>query len=289
MSELFLDALLDTGIDSFKLLPFLFLTYLAMEWMEQLSGDRLQRKVSAAGKWGPLWGSVLGVVPQCGFSAAASSMYAGRVITLGTLTAVFLSTSDEMLPILISQEVSFSVIGRILGAKVVIGILSGFLVEYVFTGVMKKREGDVKIHKICEHEHCNCRQGILSSAVKHTAKIFFYLFLISFLLNLVIGILGAERLVHVLSGAPVIGEMIAAMIGMIPNCASSVVITELYLQGIIGSGAMMAGLLCNAGVGMLVLFRLNQDKKESMRILFLIYLLGTVWGLLIRFSGYQFL
>ncbi|NBH81704.1 hypothetical protein D7X88_02840 [bacterium C-53] len=283
-----LDALLDAGIDSLKLLPFLFVTYLAMEWMEHISGDRLQRKVKAAGRWGPLWGSVLGVVPQCGFSASSASLYSGRVIPLGTLTAVFLSTSDEMLPILISKEISSITIFRILGAKVLIGMISGFLVEYLLSAVVKTREASVDIHKVCEHEHCNCREGVVMPALRHTGKIFLHIFLISFLLNWVILMLGDRMLVSIFSTVPILGEMAAALIGMIPNCASSVVITELYLQGIIDSGAMMAGLLCNAGVGMLVLFRLNENKKENFLILGMLYLLSVFWGIFIHFSGISF-
>lgn len=288
MLDVFMDSILDAGLDSLKLLPFLFVTYLAMEWMEHLSGDRLQKKVSSAGKSGPLWGSLLGVVPQCGFSAAAASLYSGRVITLGTLFAVFLSTSDEMLPILISEEIAIPVILKILLTKVVIAILSGFAIEYVFVTVLKKEEGKVNIHKICEHEHCKCREGVLRSALFHTVKIFIYILIFSLILNLVIGFFGEDRLAFIFSGAPIIGEMAAALVGLIPNCASSVLITELYLQGIIDSGAMMAGLLCNAGVGMLVLFRLNEDRKENIRILMLLYFTAVIWGILIHFTGFQF-
>lgn len=283
-----IDAFLDAGTDSLKLLPFLFLTYLAMEWMEHLSGDRLQKKVSAAGKWGPLWGSLLGAVPQCGFSAAAGSLYSGRVITPGTLIAVFLSTSDEMLPVLISKEAAPAMILKILGAKAGIGVISGFAVDYISGSVMKRKKENVDIHKICEHEHCNCREGVLKSAIRHTVKIFIYILLVSLLLNLAIGLAGEQRLVSAFSMAPVAGEMMAALVGMVPNCASSVVITELYLQGIIDSGAMMAGLLCNAGVGMLVLFRLNESRKENFRILWLLYFIGVFWGIIIHFSGIRF-
>ena len=242
--------------DSVKLLPFLFFTYLLMELLEHTTVGKVQNKIKNAGKVGPLWGGLLGIMPQCGFSAAASSLYAGRVITVGTLLAVFLSTSDEMLPILISESVPVVTIAKILGSKVIIAVLSGLIVELVYVRLLKKQEKEMDIHVVCEEEHCHCEDGIVVSALKHTVKIFCFIFLISLVLNGVIGLIGEEALAGLFSGLPVVGELIAALVGLIPNCASSVVITQLYLDGIIRPGAMMAGLLVNAGVGFLVLFRL---------------------------------
>lgn len=283
-----LDILLDTVLDSVKLLPFLFLTYLAMEAMEHHAGQALQSKISKAGKSGPIWGGILGMMPQCGFSAAASSLYAGRVITIGTLIAVFLSTSDEMLPIFLSEAVPIGTIAKILGCKVLIAIISGFLVEFIFHFTLHKKDADMDIEIVCEEEHCSCNDGIFVAALKHTIKIFIYIFLISFVLNFVIGIIGEDTLAAVFSSIPVIGEIVAALIGLIPNCASSVVITELYLDGIIGSGPMMAGLLVNAGVGFLILCRLNRHLKEDVAIISSVYALGVIWGILIEFSGIVF-
>lgn len=282
------DILMDTVLDSIKLLPFLFLTYLLMEGLEHHTGGKLQSQIRTAGKWGPVWGGLLGVIPQCGFSAAASSLYAGRVITVGTLLSIYLSTSDEMLPILISEAVPVTSILKILGVKVVIAILSGLVVEVVYTKVLKRSEKDMDIHVVCEEEHCHCEDGILVSALKHTVKIFFYIFLISLVLNLIIGMIGEDALAGVFSGIPFVGEMIAASVGLIPNCASSVVITQLYLDGIIEAGAMMAGLLVNAGVGVLVLLRLNRDYKQNAAIIASLYGLGVFWGVIIELCGFTF-
>lgn len=282
------DILLDTVIDSVKLLPFLFLTYLLMEILEHKTGSGARSKIRNAGKFGPIWGGLLGIMPQCGFSAAASSLYAGRVITVGTLLAIYLSTSDEMLPILISEAVALKTIGKILAVKVGIAIISGLAIEFFYIHILRKREKEMDIHVVCEEEHCHCEDGILLSAIKHTLKIFFYIFLISLVLNGVIGVIGEESLAGLFSGMPVLGELIAALVGMIPNCASSVVITELYLDGIIGAGPMMSGLLVNAGVGLLVLFRLNRDKKQNLGILGTLYGLGVFWGVIIELLGIVF-
>ena len=274
--------------DSVKLLPFLFFTYLLMELLEHTTGGKVQNKIKNAGKVGPLWGGLLGIMPQCGFSAAAASLYAGRVITVGTLLAVFLSTSDEMLPILISESVPVVTIAKILGSKVIIAVLSGLIVELVYVRLLKKQEKEMDIHVVCEEEHCHCEDGIVVSALKHTVKIFCFIFLISLVLNGVIGLIGEEALAGLFSGLPVVGELIAALVGLIPNCASSVVITQLYLDGIIRPGAMMAGLLVNAGVGFLVLFRLNRDYKQNAAIIATMYALGVFWGVVVEACGIVF-
>lgn len=283
-----LDALTDSVADSVKLLPFLFLTYLFMEFLEHKTGSAAREKIRTAGKFGPVWGGLLGVIPQCGFSAAASSLYAGRVITVGTLLAVYLSTSDEMLPVMISSAVPVVTIIKILACKAVIAILSGLLVEYVYISVMKKQEKDMNVHVICEEEHCRCEHGIVRSAVVHTIRIFVYIFLISLILNMVIGFVGEDTLAGIFTGIPVVGQLISALVGLIPNCASSVVITQLYLDHIIGAGALMSGLLVNAGVGLLILFRLNRDRKQNFRIMGVLYGIGVFWGILIELSGITF-
>ena len=260
--------------DSVKLLPFLFFTYLLMELLEHTTGGKVQNKIKNAGKVGPLWGVLLGIMPQCGFSAA--------------LLAVFLSTSDEMLPIFISEAVAPATIFKILGAKVCIAIISGFLAELVYVNVFKKKEKDMDIHVVCEEEHCSCEDGVLKSALKHTFKIFIYILLITFMLTFVIELIGEDQLAVVFQDIPVVGEMIAALVGLIPNCASSVVITELYLSGIIGAGAMMSGLLVNAGVGLLVLFRLNRDWKQNVGIMAALYGFGVFWGVIIELLGIVF-
>lgn len=282
------EIIIDSVIDSIKLLPFLFLTYLFMEWLEHKTGSAARNTIRTAGKLGPVWGGLLGVIPQCGFSAAASSLFTGRVITVGTLIAVYLSTSDEMFPIMISNAVPAATIIKILACKAAIGIISGLVVEYVYIHVLKKQEKEMDIHEICEEERCNCEHGLLSSALTHTLHVFVYIFLISLALNIIIGLVGEETLAGLFTGAPIVGELIAALVGLIPNCASSVVITQLYLEHIIGTGAMMAGLLVNAGVGILILFRLNHDRKQNFRIIGLLYGLGVFWGIIIELTGIVF-
>ncbi len=272
------DVMIDTLLDTLKLIPFLLLTYVAMEYLEHRTGDKVNKVVRKAGKLGPAIGSILGVVPQCGFSAAASNLYAGKVITLGTLIAIFLSTSDEMLPILISEQVSLSLIGKILLLKVCIGAVAGFLIDLFLKG---KKEEHEHIHDLCEHDHCHCEKGIFRSALSHTAQITLFILIISFVLNTVLHFVGEDALAGLILNRPVLGPVLAGLVGLIPNCASSVVITQLYLQGVINMGSMMAGLLVGSGVGLLVLFRVNPDKKENFKIVLLLYAIGVLAGIMV--------
>ncbi len=283
-----MDILSDTAADSFRLLPFLFFTYLLMELLEHRTGEKVLSRIRASGKFGPVLGGMLGIVPQCGFSAAASSLYAGRVITVGTLLAVYLSTSDEMLPVLISRAVPLRSIVYILVIKALIAVISGLLAGAVYTGVLKRKEKEINIHVVCEEEQCHCEDGILVSAIKHTLRIFAYIFLLSLAMNVAVEVFGMETIAGLFSGVPVPGEMIAALIGLIPNCASSVIITELYLGGAISAGAMISGLLVNAGVGIPVLFRLNRDLKQNMGIVAALYGIGVFWGVILELSGITF-
>lgn len=263
--------------DSLGLLPFLFFTYLVMEYVEHKTGDGITRILQKAGKIGPFAGGVAGVIPQCGMSAAASSLYAGRMITLGTLIAIYLSTSDEMLPIMLSNAVPAGEIVKILLLKAGIGMLAGFLVDFVVRKSGKKEEG-LKIHGMCEHEHCGCEGGIVKSALHHTVHIFVFILLITTLLNLGLELLGEDSLFWEALSQPVLGPLLAGIIGLIPNCAASVVITQMYLSGTIAFGTMMAGLLVGAGVGIMVLLRVNESKAESLRIIALLYGIGAVAG-----------
>lgn len=283
-----LDIILDTLSDGIKLLPFLFLTYLAMEYLEHKTGSGMQRAIKRSGKFGPVIGGILGAFPQCGFSAAASNLYAGRIITLGTLLSVYLSTSDEMLPVLISENAGIGRILKILGVKIVIGMAAGLLIDFVISRCRRGKEEELQIGHMCEQHHCHCENGILKSALHHTVEIFLYLLLISFVLNLLIGFIGEDFLADLVLNRPVIGELIAGAVGMIPNCAASVVITQLYLKGILGAGAMMSGLLSGAGVGILVLLRVNDRKKENAAIIALLYVTGVVAGLAVELSGLRF-
>lgn len=268
-------------LDTVELLPFLFLTYLAMEFLEHKTSTKTKQFVKNSGKAGPLFGALAGAFPQCGFSAAASNLYAGRVITLGTLLAIYLSTSDEMIPVLLSEQISVSTILIFVGCKIAIGMTAGFAVDFL----LRKKRGTEnisdKIGHMCEHDHCHCENSIFLSALKHTAVIYLYLFLITLALNGVIYYIGEETLGTLILNKPVVGPLIAALVGLIPNCASSVVLTQLYVSGVMSVGAVMAGLLSGSGVGIIVLFKENNDKKENFKIIGLLYLIGVLSGMLI--------
>lgn len=278
-----LEIIEDTLLDSVKLIPFLFLTYLAMEWMEHKTGDAAKKIVEKSGKLGPLVGAVLGAFPQCGFSAAGSSLYAGRVITLGTLFAIYLSTSDEMLPIMLSEEVPFSVIGRILCLKILIGFVAGFLIDTVLRH--RGKLSQEHIEEMCDHDHCHCEEGILKSAAIHTLQVTFFIVLITFVVNLVLHTVGEDALSELFLNKGILGEMTAGMIGLIPNCAASVTVTQLYLKGVLSFGAMLSGLLTGAGVGLLVLFKVNHSWKENVCIVGILYIIGTACGIVVNLLG----
>lgn len=278
-----LDCLLDAFMDCIKLVPFLFATYLVMEYIEHHMGEKAKRKIQKAGKAGPLVGSLLGVVPQCGFSTVASNLYAGRIITIGTLFAVYLSTSDEMLPIFISESVPFLAMFRILTVKCIVGIVAGFFIDFCVRKVKGESQEKMMDGSICEHEHCHCEKGIFRSAFVHTFQILFFILLVSIVLNIVIFFVGEDTLKGIVLNRPVVGSFLAGLVGLIPNCAASVVITELYLEHIISVGAMFSGLLVSAGVGLLVLFRVNTHLKENIKITVALYLIGVFAGIFLEF------
>ncbi len=276
MADVILDALLDT----LKLLPFLFITYFILEIIERKAEDGSLKLVRQSGAWGPVIGSVLGLVPQCGFSASASNLYAQRLISAGTLLAVFLSTSDEMLPIMISSAAAPSVIIKVLATKLVAGIVVGLLVDKVFR--FFKHSGEtVNLHEICEQEHCHCEErGILVSSLLHTLQIAAFILIITFLLNTIIHYIGEDTLAGIILNRPIIGPIIAAVVGLIPNCASSIVITELFLSGAMSTGAMLSGLLAASGVGLLVLFRINKrHMAENLKLLCVLYAASVIIGI----------
>ena len=275
-----LDWFLDALLDSLKMLPFLYLIYLLMEVLEHKAGSRFPQLIGKTAPLGPLAGSLVGAFPQCGLAAASASLYSGRVITLGTLLAVFLSSSDEMLPIFISEAVPVLRILRILGLKVVIALISGYLVDLVLFRRQKLDQASRdEASEVFESFHCHC--NVFLAALRHTIEIFLYVFAFSFILNIIIGLVGEERLSQILNSLPVVGELLAGLVGLIPNCASSVVITQLYIDGIIGAGPLFAGLLVNAGVGTLVLLKTNKSVKSSLGILGLLYGIGVFWGIII--------
>ena len=275
------EILSHTLLDTLKLLPFLFLTYLLMEFLEHKSGDAAAKWLGRSGKVGPLIGGALGILPQCGFSAAASGLYTGRIITTGTLIAVYLSTSDEMLPILISNGAPLPLILKILATKLIIGVVAGFLIDLITRLLRKGEPQEPQIEELCEREHCSCQDHFLLSALKHTLRITVFILIFTFLLNLVIHGVGEDKLGTLLSATPVVGNLVAALVGLIPNCASSVVLTELYLNGILSAGAMLSGLLVNAGIGLALLFRNNRPVRDSLRIVAILWCIGAASGILI--------
>lgn len=273
------DAILDALIDSIKILPFLFITYLIMEYLEHKTSEKSKNAIKKSGKFGPIFGGLLGAVPQCGFSVSATNLYAGRVITLGTLISIYLSTSDEMLPILISNGTNLGLVLKIIAIKIVIGIIAGFLIDLVFR---KNKQKEENIHNLCEHEHCHCEEGILKSSIKHTIQIFIFILIVSIGLNLLLHVVGTENLAGLILNKPILGPIIAGLIGLIPNCASSVILTELFISNVIGLGTLIGGLLVNSGLGIIVLFKINKNVKENIKIVSILYLIGVVSGIVIE-------
>lgn len=283
-----LEILEDAIIDSVKLLPFLFITYLIMEYIEHKTSDKAKNAIKKSGKFGPAIGSLLGIFPQCGFSVSATNLYAGRVITLGTLIAVYLSTSDEMLPIFISEAVPVLTILKILGIKLIIGIIAGFMIDFVLRLKNRNKQEEEKIVDLCEKEHCHCEHGIVKSALKHTIHIFLFILIVTIIINLVIYFIGEENIASFLQSMPILGPVVAGAIGLIPNCAASVILTQLYVQNVISAATMISGLLVGAGVGLAVLFKMNKGIKQNLKITGLLYTIGVGAGVLIQIIGISF-
>lgn len=346
--------------DTLALVPFLFVTYIALEALEHAAGARANAVVRRAGAAGPVVGALLGVVPQCGFSAMAATLYAGRVVTLGTLVAVFLSTSDEMLPMLVAERVDSGLLFRVLGLKVLVALITGVLADLAIRALRKNArvhaflrrtvlsvrrngvEADVvdqmaeggetaeHICRLCEQDHCGCghdhahthggehgndrghehadehvagcdhghghdhshaggRFGIVGSivmsAVSHTVQVSLFIFLVTFALVLVLETVGEDALAAFLSGNQLLAVFASALVGLVPNCSASVVITQLYLEGVLGFAPLMAGLLTSAGVGYLVLFRTNRHPRENTVIVVGLFLVACVWGLVFAALG----
>ena len=362
--DLLFDIALDAGKDTLALVPFLFVTYLALEALEHVAGDRVNGAIKRAGTAGPVVGSLLGVVPQCGFSAMAATLYAGRIVTLGTLVAVFLSTSDEMLPMLLAEHMPVAQMARILGLKALIAVVTGFMIDalvrmlrrnarvhatlrktvlgsganpaHVNCGHDDHSEGDIideiseagvsadHIHELCERDHCGCddddeggyghdheleavhdhgdadhdhhghsHEGhgahallhIVRSAVSHTVQVTAFIFLVTLVLVAVLDTVGEPVLEQFLRGNEVLAVFGSALVGLIPNCSASVVITQLYLEGVLSLAPMLAGTLISAGVGYLVLFRTNRSARENVVFLLMMYVVGVAWGLVFTLLG----
>lgn len=361
--DLLIDILLDAGKDTLSLVPFLLVTYLALETLEHVAGDSVNGAIKRAGAAGPVVGSLLGMVPQCGFSAMAATLYAGRVVTLGTLVAVFLSTSDEMLPLLLAEQVPVQTMAMLLASKALIALVTGFIVDAAIRGLRRNARahaairrtvlgtaanpahvncahddhtgGDIidevaeagvsadHIHELCERDHCGCDDedeherdhghshdhghmgehehhhghshdrshegapvlSIIRSAISHTIQVSVFIFLVTLILVAVLETFGESAIEQFLRGNETLAVLGSALVGLIPNCSASVVITQLYLEGALQLAPMLAGTLISAGVGYLVLFRTNRSARENVVFLIMMYVIGAGWGLILSAVG----
>ena len=309
------DVIADSVLDTLELVPFLFVTYLAMEALEHSTEGRVQGIVARAGHAGPIVGALLGAIPQCGFSAMAATLFSGGVVTVGTLVAVILSTSDEMVPVFLAHQEPVGRLFSIMLLKVVVGIIVGLLLDAVLHAVRHVGNPKPHIHDLCERARCHCEDeegeedalseqasgdathahhhghghwAIVRSAAVHTVQVTGFILLVTFLFGLLIEVMGGDELALLLGSHPVRATFLAALIGLIPNCGASVAITELYLDGVLGAGPMVAGLLASGGVGLLVLFRTNNNVRQNIAIMAFVYVVGVVVGLIVSASGILF-
>lgn len=271
-----MDVVLDTLMDVLKIIPFLFVIYLFLEFLEQEAGHKMEHFLEKHRRMSPLIGTLFGITPSCGFAGAASSLFATGVISTGTLIAVYLSSSDEMLSIMLSMQTPFSVIWPILAVKIVIAVIAGMLID----AFSKKR--NIDIERFCEREHDDHSHGIFYSAMMHTLQVTVWLLLITLGFNLIVAWIGEDNLRAFVAAYPNQSVLVSTLVGMIPSCASSILLTKMYLEGVIGFAAVCAGLLVNAGTGMMVLWRVNPNLKENFKILFLTWAAGLAGGLIIE-------
>ena len=271
------DIIIDTLIDTLKLVPFLFIAFLLIELFEHKFSKKSIKVVESSGKYGPILGSILGIIPQCGFSVMATNLYVTRLITLGTLISICLSTSDEMLPILISEKAEFSLIIKILLIKLFIGMLVGFIIDKIFKVKKEKKNYD-----ICEEEHCHCKESIIISSLKHTLNIVVFILLINFILNICFNYLGQDYLSKILLKDSFFGPFISSLIGLIPNCGASVMLTELYINNAINFGSLISGLLTGSGIAIMILFKTNKHFLENLKVIGILYIVGVLSGIIIE-------
>ena len=273
-----LECILDSLIDTIKLIPYLLVTFMILEYLEHKLSKKNEKILKENKKYGPIIGALLGALPQCGFSTMAASLFSSRVITVGTLIAVFLATSDEMLPIMISEKINALEILKIIGFKVIVALIVGILIDLLFQTKQPKED----IHHLCEKDHCDCdHDGIFVSSLKHTIKIVLFILIANVGINLIIHWVGEETLKNLLLNNNIITYFIASLIGLIPNCASSVIMTELYISNFISLGTLLSGLLTGSGLGVLILLKSNDNQKENIKIISIIYFVGVIVGLLI--------
>ena len=275
------DIILDTLIDTLKLIPFLFITFLIIEVIEHKLNNK--NIISKSKKYGPLIGSLLGAIPQCGFSVMATNLYITRIITLGTLISIYLSTSDEMLPILISENINITTIIVIILIKVIFAIIYGIIIDLILS--KKQRKQEKENYSICDEEHRHCEKGIFIPALKHTLNITIFIMIITFIINIIFSFVGEDILSKILLKNSIFSPFITSLIGLIPNCASSVMLTELYINNAINVSSLISGLLTGSGAALLILFKSNKNIKENIKILFILYILGVLSGIILELFG----
>ena len=274
------EIILDTVLDCLKIIPFLFIAFLIIEFFEHKLSHKTENTIKKAGRFGPLIGSILGALPQCGFSVLATNLYITRIISIGTLIAIYLSTRHEMIPILIAEKAPIDSILFLVVLKILIGLTCGFIIDLII------RKEEPKEHfEICEHDHCDCEHGIIVPAIKHTLKTLVFIFIITFILNATFHYIGEDNIKHIFDKTNFFTPFIAALIGLIPNCGSSIILTELYIANILPLSSALAGLLANSGVALLVLFKSNKNIKENIKIVGILYLISVITGLLLKIFG----
>lgn len=276
--KIILDVILDTLLDTAKMLPFLFCVYLLIEYLEHKASDRLPRALRKMGPFGPIGGALLGSLPQCGFSVAASNLYSGRLISLGTLIAVFVATSDEAIPILLSHPEGAKKLVPLIGVKIAVAIAAGIAVDLIIRLTKGRRNEEAEpYHDLCED--CGCEEhGVFYSALKHTVKITVFVFAVSLILGLGIELIGENALNRLLMTDSPLQPLLTALIGLIPNCAASVILTDLYAAGSLSFGSVIAGLSTGAGMGLMVLFKTNKNLRENITVAGVLYLIGATAG-----------
>ena len=271
------DCILDGLLDSLKLLPYLFITFIILEFIEHKINKKTQKTIAKYKNVGPIIGGIFGGFPQCGFSAMGANLYTSKVITMGTLIAIFLSTSDEMIPVMLSENVNIGLIFKIILFKVIIGIVVGLIVDFIF----KSNVNSEGIEELCNDEHCHCKNGIFKSSLIHTFKTTLFILIANILINIAIYFIGTESISNLLNSNNIIVYFLASLIGLIPNCAASIVLTEVFVSGLVSIGVTISGLLTGSGIGILLLFKSNKNLKENLKILSIIYFVGVFIGFIV--------
>lgn len=273
-----LDIIIDTLFDCLKMLPFLFLAFFIIEYTEHKLNNKIKNKIENSGKYGPIIGGFLGIIPECGFSVIATNLYIARIITLGTLFAIYLTTSDEMLIYMLATNAPLKLIVKVIIIKLIIGIIAGIIIDKIIKKETKKN------YDICEHDHCNCHdKSILKSSISHTLKTFVFIILITFIINLCFAYFGEEYLTNIFNKNNLFMPLLAALIGLIPSCSASILITTLLVNNVVSFGTALAGLLSSAGIGLLILIKNNKNKKESIKILLMLYFISALSGIIINY------